>query len=238
MSSWTPPPDDSPRRLADLRVSYDAGILEETQLAATPLAQFHAWFDEAAAVGLPEPNAMILATASVDGVPSARTVLLKDADERGFVFYTNLGSRKSRELADNPVASLVFPWFSMHRQVVVVGRAEQVPRAEAAEYFASRPHGSRLGAWTSRQSSVIEGRTGLEARYAELQSEFPDGSEVPLPDFWGGWLVRPQSVEFWQGRTSRLHDRLRFTLTADVRAAAGWAPLDDPSAWVVERLSP
>jgi len=238
MSSWTPPPADSPRRLADLRVSYDAGVLEEDQLGATPLDQFRRWFDEAVAIGLPEPNAMVLATASLEGQPSARTVLLKDVDERGFVFYTNLGSRKSRELAENPAASCVFPWFAMHRQVVVIGRAEQVPRSEAAEYFASRPRGSRLGAWASRQSSVLEGRAGLEARYAELQSQYPEDGDVPLPEFWGGWVVRPESVEFWQGRPSRLHDRLRFTLTADARAAAGWAPLSDASSWVVERLSP
>ena len=238
MSSWTPPPPDSPHRLADLRVSYDAGVLDEGHLEASPLAQFRRWFDEAVALGLPEPNAMIVATASTDGQPSARTVLLKDADERGFVFYTNYGSRKSRELEANPGVSCVFPWFAMHRQVVVVGRAERVPRPEAAEYFASRPHGSRLGAWSSRQSAIIDGRSGLEARYEELQAEYPDGSPVPLPEFWGGWLVRPESVEFWQGRTSRLHDRLRFTLTAGVRAAAGQAPLDDASAWTVERLAP
>ena len=235
MSSWTPPPKDAPRRLADLRVSYDAGVLDEGQLAATPMAQFRRWFDEAVALGLPEPNAMILATASAGGQPSARTVLLKDVDQRGFVFYTNLGSRKSRELTENPAASCVFPWFAMHRQVVVIGRAQQVSRAEASEYFASRPHGSRLGAWASRQSDVIEGRAGLEARYAELQNRYPEGADVPLPDFWGGWLVRPQSVEFWQGRTSRLHDRLRFA----VAQAAGVAPhLDVASDWTVERLSP
>ncbi len=222
MSLWSPPPEDAPRRLADLRVSYDAGILEEGQVASTPLAQFRDWFDEAVALGLPEPNAMILATAGAGGQPSARTVLLKDVDERGFVFYTNLGSRKSRELTENPLASLVFPWFAMHRQVVVVGRAEQVSRTEAAEYFASRPHGSQLGAWASRQSAVIEGRAGLEARYEELQDQYPEGADVPLPDFWGGWLVRPQSVEFWQGRTSRLHDRLRFTVPAGGSSDPRW----------------
>lgn len=233
MSLWTPPPGDSPRRLADLRVSYDAGALDESHLHATPLAQFGAWFDDAVAVGLPEPNAMIVSTAGPDGQPSARTVLLKDADARGFVFYTNLGSRKSRELAANPRASCVFPWFAMHRQVVVVGRTEEIDRTEAGEYFASRPHGSRLGAWASRQSTVIDGRAGIEQRYADLQEQYPDGAEVPLPDFWGGWLVRPESVEFWQGRESRLHDRLRF------RAVDGGpADLGDSSAWQVERLSP
>lgn len=229
MSLWSPPPEDAPRRLADLRVSYDAGTLVESGLLATPLAQFGAWIDEALRVGLPEPNAMIVATA-VDDVPSARTVLLKEADARGFAFYTNLGSRKGRELAANPRASLVFPWFAMHRQVVVVGDVTSVPREEAAAYFASRPLGSRLGAWASRQSEVIGGRDVLDDRYAELAERF--GDDVPLPEFWGGWLVRPVTVEFWQGRESRLHDRLRFR-----RVTAG-ARLDDAAGWVVERLSP
>ena len=233
MSLWTPPPDDSPRRLADLRVSYDAGVLDEGDLRDSPLAQFGAWFEDAVAVGLPEPNAMIVATAGTSGQPSARTVLLKDADARGFVFYTNLGSRKSEELSANPQASCVFPWFAMHRQVVVVGRVEEIDRVEALAYFASRPHGSRLGAWASRQSTVIDGRAEVEQRYADLQEQYPEGADVPLPDFWGGWLVRPESVEFWQGRESRLHDRLRF------RAVDGGSgDMGDATAWQVERLSP
>lgn len=233
VSLWSPPPEDAPRRLADLRVSYDAGTLELADLLPTPLAQFGSWFDEAVAVGLPEANAMIVATADPGGQPSARTVLLKDADARGFVFYTNLGSRKSQELAANPRASCVFPWFAMHRQVVVVGRVEEIGRAEAGEYFASRPHGSRLGAWASRQSAVIDGRADLDQRYVDLQEQYPEGAEVPLPGFWGGWLVRPESVEFWQGRESRLHDRLRFR-AVDV----GRVDLGDETAWRVERLSP
>lgn len=233
MSLWTPPPEDSPRRLADLRVSYDAGTLLEGDLLATPLAQFHAWFDEAVAVGLPEPNAMVVATAAADGQPSARTVLLKDMDARGLVFFTNYGSRKSAELDANPGASCVFPWFAMHRQVVVVGRAERVPAEETAAYFTSRPHGSRLGAWASRQSTVVAGRAAVDEAYAELQEHYPEGSDIPVPDFWGGWLIRPVSVEFWQGRTSRLHDRLRFR-----SVASGVADLTDAGHWVVERLSP
>lgn len=225
MSLWTPPPGDSPRRLADLRVSYDAGVLDEGHVATTPLAQFQAWFADALEAGLPEPNAMVVATASADGQPSSRTVLLKEADERGFVFYTNYGSRKSQDLQANAGASCVFPWFAMHRQVVVVGRAELIPRDEAAEYFAGRPHGSRLGAWASRQSTVVEGRAGLEAEYARLQEEFPEGSEVPLPEFWGGWLVRPETVEFWQGRVNRMHDRYQYTRSAD-------------AGWVIDQLAP
>ena len=231
MSLWTPPPDDAPRRLADLRVSYDAGTLDAADLADNPLDSFHAWFAEAEAAGLPEPNAMIVATATAGAAPSARTVLLKQADARGFVFYTNLTSRKSRELHENPHASLVFPWFAMHRQVCVVGSAELIGRDEVEEYFRSRPRGSRLGAWASEQSSVIEDRGPLEERYERLDTEF--GDDVPVPDFWGGWLIRPVTVEFWQGRPSRLHDRLRFR-----RSVADAAPLDDLTGWRVERLAP
>ncbi len=234
MSLWTPPGEDAPRRLADLRVSYDAGVLDEEHLRSDPLAQFDAWLADALEVGLPEPNAMIVSTAAPDGQPSARTVLLKDADPRGFVFYSNYGSRKSRELDANPGVACVFPWFAMHRQVTVVGRAERVSRDESEQYFVTRPHGSRLGAWASRQSEVIDGRAVVEDRYAALTREYPEGSDIPLPDFWGGWLIRPSAVEFWQGRPSRLHDRLRFRA---VSGSAG-AALDDPSAWTVERLSP
>lgn len=230
MSLWTPPSDDAPRRLADLRVSYDAGTLLEGDLPADPLAAFLGWFAEAERVGLPEPNAMVLSTADASGAPSSRTVLLKQADARGFVLYTNLTSRKGRELAANPRAALTFPWFAMHRQVTVTGTASLIDRAEVDAYFASRPRGSRIGAWTSRQSSVIEGRDGLEARYGELDARF--GDEVPTPEFWGGWLIRPDAVEFWQGRPSRLHDRLRFRrVHADAR-------LDAADGWVLERLSP
>ena len=222
---------DEPTRIADLRVTYDTGALEPGDLPTAPLPAFRGWFDAALAAGLPEPNAMTLATATADGTPSARTVLLKDADARGFVCYTNLTSTKGRELAENPQASLVFPWFAMHRQVVVAGSVEPVPREEAEAYFHSRPRGSQLGAWASRQSSVIPDRSVLEDRYLALVERFGDGP-VPLPEFWGGWLIRPRTVEFWQGRPSRLHDRLRF------RALSAGASMDDPSAWLLERLSP
>lgn len=225
MSLWPDQP------LADLRVSYESGELLEGQLAAHPLAMFTRWFQDAVDVGLPEPNAMVLATAATSGQPSARTVLLKQADPRGFVFYTNLTSRKSTELAQNPQVAAVFPWFAMHRQVVVIGRVELIPRAEVAEYFGSRPRSSQLGAWTSAQSTVIEGREILDRRYDELSAQFGEGT-IPPPDFWGGWLIRAQTVEFWQGRTSRLHDRLRY------RALADGVPFDDRHSWGTERLSP
>ncbi len=232
MSLWTPPPEDAPRRLADLRVAYDLGTLAPEDLPASPLDAFHGWFAETEAAGLPEPNAMVVSTATGAGAPSSRTVLLKDADARGFVFYTNLESRKSRELAENPHASLVFPWFAIHRQVTVVGTVELIERAEVETYFRSRPRGSQLGAWASAQSSVIDGREGLESRYAELVEQYGDDTEIPVPDFWGGWLIRPSAIEFWQGRPSRLHDRLRFSASADQ------ADLSNAANWELERLSP
>ena len=227
--------DETAPDLAGMRIHYDGGRLLESELAPTPYAQFTGWLDDAVAAGLPEPNAMVVATSDAEQQPSARTVLLKTVDARGFAFYTNLLSRKGRALADNPKASLVFPWFAMHRQVVAVGEVEQVPREESRAYFVMRPYGARLGAWASAQSSVIASREVLKARYAELAAAFPDtgsAGDVPLPDGWGGFLVRPASVEFWHGRPSRLHDRLRFVRTSDDAA------LDDAAAWRVERLSP
>lgn len=218
-------------RIADLRVSYELGSLEEADLDPAPLTSFRRWFAEAVDAGLDEPNAMVLGTADASGAPSSRTVLLKDVDARGFVLYTNLASRKGRELAANPRASLCFPWYAMHRQVVVIGRGELVPREEVEAYFRSRPRASQLGAWTSRQSEVIAAREVLDERHAELEARFA-GSDVPVPEFWGGWLVRPATVEFWHGRTSRLHDRLRY------RALHDEAALDDAAGWRLERLSP
>jgi pyridoxamine 5'-phosphate oxidase len=211
-------------RLADLRRAYADVGLSETDCAADPFSQFQLWLAEAVEAGLTEPNAMVLGTVGADRRPSARTVLLKGVDDRGFVFFTNYASRKGRELAAYPVASLLFPWYDLERQVAVSGEVSKVDLAETHAYFRSRPRGSQLGAWASRQSAVIGGRAGLEDRYAELAARWP--REVPVPDFWGGLRVVPDSVEFWQGRPSRLHDRLRY-----VRAEPG-------QGWCLERLSP
>ena len=208
--------------MAELRRDYARAGLAEADLAQTWLEQFDRWFGEAA--DLLEPNAVVLATASPDAVPSARTVLLKAYDARGLVVFTNLTSRKGREALANPVATLLFPWVELERQVVVTGAVEQVTPEETAEYFRSRPRSSQIGAWVSRQSSVVPDREALERRRAELEERFGDGP-VPVPDFWGGLRVVPSSVEFWQGRTGRLHDRLRYRR-------------DEHGAWLVERLAP
>lgn len=209
--------------IADLRKDYTLRGLSEADIAAEPFAQFQAWFDGAVAAKLPEPNAMTLATATPDGRPSARVVLLKGLDARGFVFYTNLESRKGRELTANPWAALVFLWNQLERQVRVEGAVEQVDAATADAYFASRPWGSRIGAWASAQSSVLPARSAIEARYAELAAQY-EGQDVPRPPYWGGFRVVPAMVEFWQGRSSRLHDRLRYTPRGD--------------GWLIERLAP
>jgi pyridoxamine 5'-phosphate oxidase len=198
--------------------------LLETDLAAGWAEQFAVWFADAAAFGLPEPNAMVVATADRSGRPSARTVLLKGFDAGGFVFFTNYESRKGAELAANPYASLVFPWFPMQRQVLVGGAVERVTRAETEAYFASRPRGSQLGAWASPQSQVLPDRAAVEAALAAAIERFGD-APVPPPPQWGGFRLVPETVEFWQGRSNRLHDRLRFRRTAE-------------QVWVVERLAP
>nr|WP_259371126.1 pyridoxamine 5'-phosphate oxidase [Streptomyces sp. SCUT-3] len=216
---------------AVMRKQYRAHGLAEEELPADPLTQFAQWFAQAAAGGVPEPNAMVVSTADADGRPSSRTVLLKQYDERGFVFFTNYESRKGRDLAANPWASLLFPWHPVARQVIVEGPVTRVGRDETAAYFRTRPHGSQLGAWASEQSRPVASRAELERRYAELADRYPEegleenGGGVPVPPFWGGFRVRPRTVEFWQGRPDRLHDRLRYVRGAD----------DD---WTVERLCP
>ncbi len=206
--------------LAALRLDYDLAGLSESDLAPTWHEQFGRWFVDAGV--LREPNAVVLGTVA-DGVPSARTVLLKGVDERGFVFFTNRTSRKGVELAGQPRASLVFPWIDLERQVVVTGSVALVDPVETGAYFRSRPRASQIGAWASYQSRVIPGRGVLDERFADLEQRWA-GEDIPVPPFWGGSRVAPDAVEFWQGRRSRLHDRLRYRLTA--------------GAWVVERLSP
>jgi pyridoxamine 5'-phosphate oxidase len=227
MANGSEDPSGSSSLLAALRHEYAAGGLAEDDLEADPTAMFRRWFDDASRAGLAEPNAMIVATASSDGRPSARTVLLKGVGADGFRFFTNLGSRKGRELADNPACSLLFPWHPLERQVRVDGFAEELPRADVEAYFAQRPRGSQLGAWASHQSQVVPDRGALSGSYAAAEARFGEVDDVPVPDEWGGYLVRPESVEFWQGRPSRLHDRLVYRRDADV--SAGWA---------VQRLAP
>ncbi|GAC1330855.1 MAG: pyridoxamine 5'-phosphate oxidase [Mycobacteriales bacterium] len=210
--------------VSDLRRSYRLSGLSEDELAADPFEQFERWLQDAIEAGMDEPTAMVVATAASDGRPSSRTVLLKGYDERGFVFFTGYDSRKGRELAANPRASLLFPWIPLERQVIVSGDVERATRAEAVEYFRSRPHGSQLGAIASDQNSVIPSRAVLEDRLAELVARYPEGAEVDVPERWGGFRVVPLTIEFWQGRQDRLHDRLRYTR--------------DGKGWLVERLMP
>ena len=211
-----------PTALAALRRSYELAGLDEVDAAPDPFEQFARWLADAVAAELLEANAMVLATADASGRPSARTVLLKSVTDEGFVFYTNYGSRKAGELDANPQASLLFPLYDLERQVAVVGDVRRVAPEVSEEYFRSRPVGHQVGAWASRQSQVVGSREEVERRYVELAERF--GDEVPFPDFWGGYCVVPSTVEFWQGRGNRLHDRLRYR-----RSAGGWQ---------VERLSP
>ena len=208
---------------ADLRKDYTLAGLAEKDLARDPFRQFEKWFAEAQAAKVPEPNAMVLASCTPDGRPSTRTVLLKALDGRGFVFYTNYESRKGRELAGNARASLLFPWIAMERQVMVEGTVSRVTREESDAYFHSRPRLSQLAAWASNQSSVIGDRALLESAMKALEKQYA-GTDVPLPPNWGGFRLVPESVEFWQGRRSRLHDRLRYRR--------------DKEGWVIERLAP
>lgn len=233
--------------LADLRRDYRLGSLSREDLQADPIAEFQRWFAQASAarsggrwrkIGIAfykllqavlgaapvDPNAMALATVGQDGKPSIRTVLLKGVDERGFVFYTNYQSRKGRELSENPQAALVFYWPDLERQVCVAGPVTKLPREESEAYFRSRPRGSRLAAWASNQCDVVASRAALEAKWRAIEARFP-GDHVPLPPTWGGYVLAPERLEFWQGRPSRLHDRFGYTKKAD-------------GSWALARLSP
>jgi len=201
---------------SSLRKEYTSTGLHEADVDRDPIAQFHAWFENVVDSGLHEPNAMILATATRDGRPSARTVLLKGYDQRGFVFYTNYEGRKAGELETNPLCALLFYWGELERQVRIEGRASRLPGEESDSYFASRPRGSRLGAWASQQSRPVENRNILEERVRALETEY-EGREIPRPPFWGGYRVEPETIEFWQGRENRLHDRLVYS-----RRKEGW----------------
>ena len=212
------------KAIADLRKEYSSQTLLEKDVAPHPVQQFQKWWEQALAADIPEPNAMTLATASADGLPSARIVLIKDFDEKGFVFYTNYTSFKAMQLEENPKASLLFHWKELERQVRIMGLVEKVSEEESDAYFESRPVGSRMGAWASPQSRVIENREWLEEEVEKRIAEFRDGV-VPRPPHWGGYRVKPVIIEFWQGRYSRLHDRIQYSL-------------EENGVWKIERLAP
>lgn len=209
--------------LADFRKEYSDRGLHREDLNANPVAQFGEWFGHATELEVHEPNAMTLATVDARGMPYQRTVLLKYFDQEGFVFFTNYGSRKAKQMADNPQVSLLAPWITLERQVIIQGRAEKISTAESLKYFSSRPRESQMGAWVSNQSEVISSRKFLMQKLNEIKEKFREG-EIPLPSFWGGYRVVPENIEFWQGGPARLHDRFLYT-----REGEGWG---------IERLSP
>lgn len=211
------------RELSELRREYTVGGLDEADLEVDPITMFRRWLHDSVSAGLHEPNAMVVSTVSSGGRPASRTVLLKGLDQGGFVFFTNYSSRKGGEIASNPSCALLFPWHALERQVRIEGTASRLSDSENDMYFSMRPRGSQLGAWASPQSETVSGRAALEARYAEVVERFGAG-EVPRPPHWGGYRVQPDSVEFWQGRVGRMHDRLRYRLT--------------PGGWTTERLAP
>jgi pyridoxamine 5'-phosphate oxidase len=210
--------------IIETRSEYKRGTLDRADLNPSPFDQFAIWFNEARQANVIEPNAMSLATTGSDGRPLVRTVLLKSYDPRGFVFYTNLQSRKGRQLSENPEASVLFPWLALERQVIICGPVEKVSHEETAEYFATRPRGSQLGAWISAQSSVITTRENLEEKWDEMNRKFAD-VQGPLPEWWGGFRIVPREIEFWQGRPSRLHDRFLYSRNPD-------------NSWSIDRLAP
>ena len=210
--------------IADLRKDYLSRRLRRAELHPDPIAEFSLWLEDAFRAGVTEPNAMSLATAWKDGRPLVRTVLLKGVDERGFVFFTNLESRKARQLAENPNASLLFPWLAVERQVIATGSVSRLPTVEVLKYFATRPRESQLSAWASPQSSKISSRESLETEWEQMKRKFGAG-KVPLPSFWGGYRMKPETIEFWQGGPNRLHDRFEYTRQPD-------------DSWAIERLAP
>lgn len=212
------------KRIADLRLEYTTQSLHESDVAKDPIDQYEKWWQQAVASEIKEPNAMVLATASADGVPSARVMLLKGFSKEGFIFFTNYKSYKSMQLEENPKASLVFFWGELERQVRIVGIVSKTDDAISEEYFQSRPLGSRIGAWASPQSSVVESRDWLDTQYEKLAQEFSE-KEIKRPPHWGGYVVRPVLIEFWQGRPGRLHDRIQYNLQED-------------GSWKIERLAP
>lgn len=228
---WRVPPSSPiavPVKIADLRIDYMRETLDERDVAPDPFRQFEHWFDEAVKAQVPEPNAMTLATADAAGRPSARIVLLKGFDELGFVFFTNYESRKGRELAARAEATLLFFWAELERQVRIEGTVSRVAEGESSAYFASRPRPARLGAWASPQSEPIGGRDALEARFSAAEERYRDaGDAIPRPPHWGGYRLRPTELEFWQGRPSRLHDRVRYRRSAQ-----------NPDRWTIDRLAP
>lgn len=211
-------------KIADIRRSYTMDKLDLDKLNADPFLQFEAWLKDAVAAELPDPTAMCVATVDASGQPSQRLVLLKDVNSKGFVFYTNLGSRKASELEQNPKVSLHFPWHPLERQVIVYGTAERVPASQVMSYFLSRPKESQLAAWASEQSRPVSTRQVLMQKFAEIKHKFEQG-DVPVPSFWGGFLVKPHQIEFWQGGEHRLHDRFMYKLQTD-------------HSWAIERLCP
>lgn len=215
------------QHLENLREDYSLSSLEEADVFENPIRQFQKWFKEAETANVIEPNVMILATATTNGIPSTRVVLLKGCDEEGFRFYTNYDSAKGKEMAANPNVSLVFFWQAMQRQVRIQGEVYKLSEEVSTSYFQSRPKGSQIGAWASPQSQVIEDRTVLEEKVAALNAEYEATDNLPKPPHWGGYVVKPYQIEFWQGRSSRLHDRLRYTITEL-----------NPKKWTLERLAP
>jgi pyridoxamine 5'-phosphate oxidase len=211
--------------LRDRRIQYETAGLDFDDLDESPIQQWHAWYIEAAEAELPEPNAMAVSTIDAEGMPDSRIVLVRGFDDDGLTFFGNYNSAKGQQIDANPVASAVFPWIGLHRQVRVRGSIEMLPRHESDAYFASRPRDSQLGAWASPQSEVIEGRDVLNQRHTEFAEKF-GGAEVPRPPHWGGWLLVPEVFEFWQGRPNRLHDRFRYRRD------------DVTQDWVIERLAP